>query len=301
MAIRDQGYSLYDGDLSQGTAPALVIATNEFWLAWGYLRTKLLFIVMMVIPVLFIVVSFGERALTKFLLSGQAGAGVEADKISGFFDYSMGTVEVWMLAVMLAATGCGVIADDMRHRTVQLYFSKPITRVDYVLGKFLGLVFIGSLVTFLPLVMVMGVRLALFAPSDSFGVVAYNAGMLVVFSGALLVSFSLFVMALSCLTSQRGLVMLMWLGAMIVPKVVETIASAVRQGEDWTTLLSLSGALGSALQVMVGFEGLPDPGAVGSESLPGYLGWGAWGLIVVLVAASLGVIHWRTSRLEGIA
>ncbi len=298
MAIRDQGYTPYDGDLSKGTAPALVIATTGLSLYWGYLRTKLLFIVLMIMPVLFLVISFAERVFTKMFMGG---AGAEADKINGFYEYAFGYIEIWMLAILLAAAGCGVVADDMRHRTIQLYFSKPITRLDYVGGKFLSLVMLGGLVTLLPMVIIGLVRMVVFLPSTSFKGVAANIALLGLFNVILLVFMSLVVMALSCLTSRRGYVVLAFLGTILVPSVISTITSLVRKGEPWTDLLSLVGSLAVGLKVMVGYEGVPQPGELQAAGLPEYMSWAPWVVVATVALGACAIIHWRTGKLEGIA
>jgi ABC-2 type transport system permease protein len=51
--------------------------------------------------------------------------------------------------------GAGLIADDRRANALQLYLSKPITRIDYVCGKLVTLVVFLVAVTWLPAVLLV--------------------------------------------------------------------------------------------------------------------------------------------------
>lgn len=295
MPIRDQGYTRYQGDLTAGAPAWWVIAAGSFRLFWGYTRTKLLFIFTMIIPVLFLVMTFGERLLAKFL-GGQGGT----DSVSGMFEYAFGYVQIWMLAIMLAAAGAGVIADDMRYKTIQLYFSKPIGAIDYAVGKFLSLMMLGAMVTVLPTLLVGGVRLLVFSPSEMFMTVLGNFGFLLVFDTALLALFSGLVMALSCLTERTGYVVLGWLGTVLVPSIVATVVNLVRNGEAWPELLSIVGSLSVALKTMVGYKGMPNPGELESAGLPDYMNWAPWLVLLAIAIGAYAIVHWRTTKLEGI-
>jgi len=55
----------------------------------------------------------------------------------------------WMLIIMVLA-GAGLIADDLRHKALQLYFARPLRRRDYLQGKALTLCFFLLLLTLLP-------------------------------------------------------------------------------------------------------------------------------------------------------
>jgi hypothetical protein len=121
------------------------------------------------------------------------------------------------------------------------------------------------------------------------------------------------VMALSCLTTRRGYVVLMWLGTLIVPTVVSTVAWSVlklkegmasgAEGEAWTNLLSIVGSLAMILKKLVGYGGGlgEDTGLDVASTPPEYLTWAPWLVVLALFIAAGAAIHWRTSKLEGIA
>ena len=57
-------------------------------------------------------------------------------------------VQLVLVALLLAIVGAGLIAEDRRTGAMELYFSRPLTRRDYIVGKVLaaGLVPVGLLV-----------------------------------------------------------------------------------------------------------------------------------------------------------
>ena len=48
-------------------------------------------------------------------------------------------LQFFSVAILFMASGCGAVSDDLRHQTFQLFFSRPVERWEYTLGKFLGL------------------------------------------------------------------------------------------------------------------------------------------------------------------
>jgi len=54
--------------------------------------------------------------------------------------YSSGFLLFTMLVIMVIS-GAGLIADDLRHNALPLYFSRPLRKRDYIGGKFLTLAF----------------------------------------------------------------------------------------------------------------------------------------------------------------
>src|SRR5699024_6634369 len=75
-------------------------------------------------------------------------------------------MQFFSAALFMMVVGCGIIADDLRYRTFQLYFSRPVERWEYMLGKFLALAGLTSLVSVLPALLLGGFRAAYFAETD---------------------------------------------------------------------------------------------------------------------------------------
>jgi hypothetical protein len=86
-----------------------------------------------------------------------------------------------------------------------------------------------------------------------------------------------------------------------VPSVISKIAELVYKGEPWTELLSIVGNLASSLKTLVGYKGLPQLPGAPVEDLPAYMGWAPFAVLAALLVGAGAIIHWRTSKLEGIA
>lgn len=65
-----------------------------------------------------------------------------------FFDYLRMQTFIVFLVILFA--GSGMICNDVKNNLMEIYFSKPITWIDYALGKVLGLALIGFTHTLFP-------------------------------------------------------------------------------------------------------------------------------------------------------
>ena len=294
MAIHEQNYARYEGALRERGAAA-VIAWRGFRVFFSFWKTKLIMLGMLGMPLLLTALAFVENAARSSeigkTISEVAGQGADAVPEAAPIMFAC-WMTLFSIGVLFAASGCGVLADDIRYKTFQLYFSKPISRMQYVSGKFLTLVILGSIAGFLPLALVGFLRVALFfriSPELGFAVLWQT----VLATGLLfltVVVMSFVVMGLSALTSQTRYVVLAWLGVLLVPMLVGTIVGIALDSQDVGNLLSITGNMWMGMSVLLE----PDKGAQVPVFAP----------FVVLAAyggAGAGAVAWRVNRLEGVA
>lgn len=139
MPIYDQGYKRWDGELQRRPLrwwPILRQGVMQFLPQRKYLG---------LMAVAWIVMIFhGARLFTQLkgasLLDALRDAtGVDLGSVGPeFYWNALYTHTVWAL-IFTVLVGSDLIAADRRHKALQLYFSKPITPNDYILGK-LGVV-----------------------------------------------------------------------------------------------------------------------------------------------------------------
>lgn len=55
-----------------------------------------------------------------------------------------------IMFIILLYSGAGMICNDIRNNLMEIYFSKPLTWKDYILGKIMALLFLGLSITALP-------------------------------------------------------------------------------------------------------------------------------------------------------
>lgn len=285
MAIHDQNYVRYEGQLKDRGA-AWVITRTSFRTYLSFLRTKLVLLGLWVsgplVAAILVLVEYGIR--------GQLGqmAGADSAPDGGTISFFL-QVQAYSLAVLFMAQGCGVISEDLRFRTFQLYFSKPISRLDYAIGKFSGLFMLGSLITVLPSVMVGGLRLAFYVQSEFFREVAAQIGIGILLSALITAVMASIVVGLSSLTSRTGYVVLSWIGVLMVPLILSGIVAIATSGEDWAKLLSITGSF-----LVVCDSVLTDTEFEGPA-------WVAWAVLSGAAALGLFSMTRRINKLEGVA
>lgn len=77
-------------------------------------------------------------------------------KASTFFGFLY--LQTSVMFIMLLYSGAGMICNDVRNNLMEIYFSKPLTWVDYTLGKIMALVLLGLSITALPGVLLVGLH-----------------------------------------------------------------------------------------------------------------------------------------------
>ena len=210
---------------------------------------------------------------------------------------------VWQLIpVMVLVTWIGpwLIARDLRVRALQIYFSRPLSLVDYILGKFMVIgTFIG-MITVLPglLLYVMGVLMA-----RSLDVVVETwtiPVMLVLSAAAFTLVLGAIVLACSSMSRRTGIVASAWVSIVILSHVAYKMLTEA-MAQDWAHLVSLWANAQQMLSWM--FDVPPAYGKiVGTRTRPEQFIYGGGWSAVILAAVflvSMAVLAWRIRTVEG--
>ena len=108
--------------------------------------------------------------------------------------------------------GSGLIANDRRANALQIYLSKPLTRVDYVIGKLATMLIFLTAVTWLPGILLLLIQM-MFAGNLTFlkaNLFLFPA--ITVFSAVLVMTSAFSMLALSSLSKSRRFVAVMYAG-----------------------------------------------------------------------------------------
>ncbi|MCK5774440.1 MAG: ABC transporter permease subunit [Thermoplasmata archaeon] len=85
------------------------------------------------------------------------------------FNMTWGSYERYFWIIFLASVaGAGLISNDIRYNSISLYLSRPITKVHYVLSKFVSLFTVLSLITVIPAVLFFTAGMAFGSAKFSF-------------------------------------------------------------------------------------------------------------------------------------
>jgi ABC-2 type transport system permease protein len=150
LPIHDQGYRRYGGERApRGRAWAVIARTG--------LRTRLAqraFVGLLIVAWL----PFFVRAVQIYAAANLPQASFLAPTPETFRQF-LDQQELWVFFLTVYG-GAGLIAQDRRANALQIYLSKPLTRGEYVFGKFAILATWLLLVTWLPAILLLVVQVA---------------------------------------------------------------------------------------------------------------------------------------------
>jgi len=230
MAIYDQSYTPWTGTYTSRAARIRAMIAME--LALPFRNTWILIVVLAAFSIV------GSWLLVLFLITSAQVPPIFAlgNKIyrEGFLNNPLFSM---ILMVLSATVGASLIARDVRHRALLMYFSRSITRVDYLIGKFLALVLFLLFVTLVPGLLLflgqLGMSQERITAAERLG----DLGSIFLHSLVLTVPMSAVVLAFSSMTKRTYLAAILWvlfyfLSASLSPTLVFALKA------DWPKMLS---------------------------------------------------------------
>jgi len=275
MPIHDQGYRRYGGRrLPLGTA-WWVIARQQMRTVLSQKRYIILLLIAWI--------PFVVRVVQIYLAANfqqAAFLATSAQLFRGFLD------QQGLFVFLLIVGSSGAIADDRRANALQLYLSKPLTRVEYIAGKlFAPLAFVLG-ITLLPALLLLVVHVA-FAGSLTFvrqNLYLLPAILLLSVTQALVGTFTM--VALSSLSKSRRFTALTFTGLFFFTTAMYQALLRITGSGLWALmsprdLLSVIGDAAFRIQ--------------GPRTLPL---WGALLGVAVILALSVAVLERRIRGVE---
>ena len=227
MAIAERGYTHWKGTLGTGRRPWRVIAGQAVRLAWKRKFFKPIFFFSLLPALVFSAGIYISERIQDFheILE-------EADKYlkinpEYFQAYYGSNFLFFMMLIIMVGSGAGLIADDLRHNALPLYFSRPLRKRDYIGGKFAALAFFLLLLTLAPGVLFIVLKLIF---SGSFKLLADYPWLpfsILGWSVFLVSFFSLYTLLLSSLGRNRRFASILMLAVYFVSDVLFGILSGI--------------------------------------------------------------------------
>lgn len=202
MPIHDQGYRRYAGQRDQRGSAWVVIARAG-------IRTMLarrLFLALLLVSW----VRFLYEVIRVYLTTNFGQLSMFATSAQTFREF-LEFQEIWVFFITIYV-GAGLIANDRRANALQIYLSKPLTRLEYVAGKAATLLVFLLAVTWLPAMLLLLVQV-LFA--GSFAFVRANAFLfpaITVYSFLQVIVATFAMLALSSMSKSARFVGIMYAG-----------------------------------------------------------------------------------------
>ena len=202
MPIHDQSYRHYGGGKAMPGRSWTVIA-------WAGIRTmirKRAFLGLLI----FSLVPFLVRAVQMWITANYPQAAVLNPTAATFREFL--EQQDFFVFVITVYVGAGLIANDRRANALQIYLSKPLMRSEYIVGKLAVLVSFLLMVTFLPAIVLLFLKVAFdgnftFLKNNVFLIPAITIGSLI---QVLLAAFTM--LALSSLSKSARYVGILYVG-----------------------------------------------------------------------------------------
>jgi len=276
VPIHDQGYRRYGGRREPHGRTWWVIAKAGLM---ERLRERKFLGLLLVAWLPFIV-----RAVQMYLAANIPQAAMLAPTASTFREFiDQQSIFVFFITIYV---GSGLIANDRRANALQIYLSKPLTRVEYVAGKLATLVMLLAAVTWVPGMLLLLLQL-LFAGNFTFlraNLFLFPA--ITLFSAILVLLSAFSMLALSSLSKSRRFVAMMYAGLIFFTAAMYQALREMTGSRAWA-VISPEDVLDVMAAVIFRSPGTP--------SIPM---WGALLVIVVLIGASLWILERRVRGVE---
>jgi ABC-2 type transport system permease protein len=284
-AIRDQGWRRYEGAYTSTANRWQLIAQRMLRMA-----TKQAWVIAMMILCVFPAL---VMAVLMFLQSKMYAAGLGGPPdhyVYYLYCKPYGTLLIAFLVALFA--GGGAVADDVRTGAFQLYFARPVTREQYLVGKLIAPVLLVAVVSAGPGILLAVLRVAVAKDgADAMHAVFLlgNAALLGAIEALVL---GVPVVALSSLQRSRGLAQGAFAALFLLPWMLGAIFVDVTRS-PWPAIFSLPHhlqVLGRAL-----FEMKAEPN---DRLLPVWISVAA---LSALVVGSIALLRKRLAAVEVIA
>jgi ABC-2 type transport system permease protein len=202
MPIHDQGYRRYAGRRAPQGGRWWVIARAGL-IARVKERRMLALLAVSWMP-------FLVRAVQMYIATNFQQASFLAPTPDTFREFL--NQQGFFIFLVTLFIGSGLLADDRRANALQIYLSKPLTRVEYLAGKLVILAIFLTAVTWVPAMLLLLLQLA-FAGSTTFlGANLYLFPAITVYAAAEVFVSAFAMLALSSLSKNRRFVGVMYAG-----------------------------------------------------------------------------------------
>jgi ABC-type transport system involved in multi-copper enzyme maturation permease subunit len=281
--IREKGYSHWDGTLLERRFPWWPITRTGILLTFRKKQFKFFFAFAFVPALAFIVGIYISERLEDFKFMFKGSEKLITINPAYFKMYFASDFLLFMMVMILVFAGAGLISDDLKHNALQLYFSRPLEKKNYLLGKASVVFFFILLLTLVPGLLFVIFKVV-FAGSFRFLIEYPWLLMSVVgYSALLTVFFASYTLLLSALSKNRRYVTILIFAVYLFSDILYNILFGTFRN-PYVALFSLKGNLQQAGAMMFGQKPPFD--------YPAYLSF----LVLAAICAVSAAVLWRRLR-----
>jgi ABC-type transport system involved in multi-copper enzyme maturation permease subunit len=223
MSIRERGYHHWDGRLVEGRRLWRPIARLGILLAFKRKFFKFAFSLSFLPAFVFLAGIYLSERLQDFrgFIRKEAMPLQVIPKY--YYQYFTADFLLFMTVVVLIFCAAGLVADDLKHNALQLYFARPLGKNDYLLGKAAVVCFFILLLTLVPGLLLVVFKLVF---SGSFQILRDHPSLplaVVLYSALTAVFFAAYSLLLSSLGRSRRSASFLIFGAYFLSDLLSAI------------------------------------------------------------------------------
>ena len=150
MTIKEKGYSHWDGEFLEKKFPWWPITRYGIKLTFKKKFFKFIFPLSLLPAVVFLAGIYVSERLEDFRFMFRESVPFLQINPSYFKTYFTNETTIFIMVIIVIFCGAGLISDDLKHNALQLYFSRPLKKKEYFLGKTAVIVFFLFIITLIP-------------------------------------------------------------------------------------------------------------------------------------------------------
>ncbi len=226
MPIHDQGYRHYQGTRAPHGGAWWIIARSHMASLFQYRWFQIL-----------LLVSFGPfvvRAVQIYFASTNAQVAEYLAATPDTFREFLSQQGLFVFLVVIMQSG--LIADDRRTNALQLYLSKPLTRVEYVLGKLVPPLAFVLAVTLVPALVLLILQIVFAGSATFLRANLFLLPAITLYSLIQAVLSACAILALSSLSKSRRFVAVMYAGIVFFTAAMYQVLRAITGSRKWAVI-----------------------------------------------------------------
>ncbi|MCJ7581217.1 MAG: ABC transporter permease [Candidatus Aminicenantes bacterium] len=212
MPIKEKGYSHWDGEFSPKKLPWWPITRYGIKLSLKKKFFKLAYALALVPAIVFLVGIYLAERIEDFSVMMEGGSTLIKVDPALFKTYLTNEFLLFMIIIILVFAGAGLISDDLKYNSLQLYFSRPLRKQDYLLGKASVLVGFLLFLTLVPGLILFFMKLIFSGSLKFFGDFPLLPLSIIGYSIFITVFFSFYTLLLSSISKSKRYVIILMVG-----------------------------------------------------------------------------------------
>ena len=238
MTIKEKGYTHWDGEFIDKKFSWWPITRNGIKLAFKKKFFKFLLFITLIPAIVFLIGVYVSERIEDFRSMIDGPTDFLRVNPAYFKAYFTNDFLMFMIVFILVFAGAGLISDDLKFNSLQLYFSRPIKKRDYFLGKASVIVFFLFIITLIPGLVLFIMKIIF---SGSFRLISSYPWLffsIIGYSVVVTAFFSIYVLFLSSLSKSRRYVIILIFGFYFFSDILFGIFFGIFR-EPYFSLLSL--------------------------------------------------------------